>query len=210
MKIDPESLDWLKGEGLIPAVVQDSTTGQVLMLAYMNRDAFEHTLSSGKVTFWSRSRQKLWTKGETSGNHLIFEKASIDCDNDTILIIARPLGPICHRGTITCFENERRFRGLAFLKHLEEVIRKRLVELPEDSYTASLFRKGLHEISKKVGEESIEVIISAQQEPQRTAEEVADLLYHLLVFLAARDVNLDAVIAELESRHAFESQISNP
>ena len=202
MKIDPESLDWSKGEGLIPAVVQDSTTGQVLMLAYMNREAFEHTLSSGKVTFWSRSRQTLWTKGETSGNHLLFENAKIDCDNDTILISAHPLGPVCHRGTVTCFEDTRHFRGLAFLNHLENVIRQRQADSPEGSYTASLFHKGTAEISKKVGEEAVEVVVSAQQEPQRTVEEVADLVYHLLVFLTARDVGLGEVIAELESRHA--------
>jgi phosphoribosyl-ATP pyrophosphohydrolase/phosphoribosyl-AMP cyclohydrolase len=207
MKIDPESLDWLKGDGLIPAVVQDSTTGQVLMLAYMNREAFEHTLASGKVTFWSRSRQQLWTKGETSGNHLIFEGASIDCDNDTILITARPLGPVCHRGTVTCFEDTRHFSGLAFLNHLEDLIRQRQVERPEGSYTTSLFHKGTPEISKKVGEEAIEVVISAQQEPRRTVEEVADLVYHLLVFLTARDVSLGDVVAELESRHGLNQSL---
>jgi phosphoribosyl-ATP pyrophosphohydrolase/phosphoribosyl-AMP cyclohydrolase len=201
MKIDTGSLNWLKGEGLIPAVVQDSKSGQVLMLAYMNQEALDRTLSSGKVTFWSRSRQKLWTKGETSGNHLIFEGAQVDCDNDTILVSARPLGPVCHRGTITCFEDTLHFRGLAFLNHLEALILERRKQQPEDSYTSSLFRKGMEEISKKLGEEAIEVILSAQQESQRTVEETADLLYHLLVFLAARDVSLEQVMEELEQRH---------
>lgn len=200
--IDPEILDWSKGDGLIPAVVQDAETGQVLMLAYMNRESLEYTLSSGKVTFWSRTRQKLWTKGETSGNHLIFEKARIDCDNDTILITARPLGPVCHRGTMTCFENRRHFHGLAFLNHLEKIIRSRQLESPQGSYTASLFQKGISEISRKVGEEAIEVLVSAHQEAQRTVEESADLIYHLLVFLRARDLSLGDVIAELENRHS--------
>ena len=141
MKVDPENLDWAKGEGLIPTIVQDGTTGQVLMLAYMNQEAFELTISSGKVTFWSRSRQQLWTKGETSGNHLIFEDIRVDCDSDTILVTARPLGPVCHRGTITCFEDEVSFRGLAFLNSLEDLIGQRKKDLPDGSYTASLFQK---------------------------------------------------------------------
>jgi len=201
MKIDLSTLDWPKGDGLIPAVVQDVTTGQVLMLAYMNREALEHTLSSGRVTFWSRSRQELWTKGETSGNYLIFEEARVDCDRDTLLITAHPLGPVCHRGTATCFEDDRHFRGLAFLKHLEDVIRQRQAEPREGSYTAELLRSGMPEIAKKVGEEAVEVVVSAQQEPQRTIEEVGDLFYHLLVLLAARDLKLTEVMAELESRH---------
>jgi phosphoribosyl-ATP pyrophosphohydrolase/phosphoribosyl-AMP cyclohydrolase len=205
MNLDTSSLDWDKGDGLIPAIVQDSTTGQVLMLAYMNQESFEHTLASGKVTFWSRSRKKLWTKGETSGNHLIFEEAKIDCDHDTFLISARPLGPACHRGTITCFEDSARYEGLAFLSYLEGLIGKRKVELPENSYTTSLFRKGVAEISKKVGEEAVEVVVSAQQAPERTVEEVADLFYHLLVMLTAREVTLREVIAELEKRHRKDS-----
>jgi phosphoribosyl-ATP pyrophosphohydrolase/phosphoribosyl-AMP cyclohydrolase len=204
MKIDSASLDWDKGEGLIPAIVQDSATGQVLMLAYMNEESFKYTVVSGKVTFWSRSRQKLWTKGETSGNHLIFEGARIDCDFDTFLITARPLGPVCHRGTITCFEENIRYSGLSFLNHLEDLIRQRRTELPEGSYTTALFSKGMVEIAKKVGEEAVEVAISAQQEPSRTIEEAADLVYHLLVFLAARDVSLGDVIAELEKRHGVD------
>jgi len=204
--IDSANLDWEKGGGLIPAIVQDSKTGQVLMLAYMNQASFERTLASGKVTFWSRSRRELWTKGETSGNHLIFEEARIDCDGDTFLIKARPLGPVCHRGTITCFEEGRRFSGLAFLSHLEELIQQRKTELPEGSYTTALFEKGMGQISKKVGEEAVEVVVSAQQDPSRTVEEVADLVYHLLVFLAARDVTLTDVVEELEKRHGVGPQ----
>ena len=202
MRIDSKSLDWKKGEGLIPAIVQDGTTGQVLMLAYMNQEAFEKTVSSGKVTFWSRSRRQLWTKGETSGNHLIFQDFRVDCDRDTILVTAQPLGPVCHRGTITCFEDEVRVRGLAFLSKLEDLVRQRKQDLPEGSYTSKLFQEGLQEISKKVGEEAVEVVVSAQQETERTVEEVADLLYHLLVLLTAREISLSDVIAELERRHA--------
>jgi phosphoribosyl-ATP pyrophosphohydrolase/phosphoribosyl-AMP cyclohydrolase len=201
MGIDIDQLDWAKGGGLIPAVVQDSETGQVLMLAYMSREAFEHTLSSGKVTFWSRSRQQLWTKGETSGNFLVFKKAQVDCDLDTILVSARPLGPVCHTGTATCFEDSIRFPGLVFLKQLEEIIQRRQVELPEDSYTTSLFKKGMEEIAKKVGEEAVEVVVSAQQDSQRTVEEVADLCYHLMVLLTARGLALVDVLEELERRH---------
>lgn len=201
MDIDLKDIDWAKGGGLIPAVVQDSRTGQVLMLAYMNQEAFELTLSSGKVTFWSRSRNKLWTKGETSGNHLIFVEARVDCDKDTILVSAQPLGPVCHRGTVTCFEDSIQFQGLAFLKYLEAVVRKRQAERPEGSYTTSLLEKGILEISKKFGEEALEVVISAQQDSHRTVEEVADLFYHLLVFLSARGLGLDEITEELEKRH---------
>jgi phosphoribosyl-ATP pyrophosphohydrolase/phosphoribosyl-AMP cyclohydrolase len=201
MQVNPETLDWKKGDGLIPAVVQDATTGQVLMLGYMNREAFDFTVDSGKVTFWSRSRETLWTKGETSGNTLVFGEALTDCDQDTLLIRAKPRGPVCHTGSLTCFEDKRHFGGIAFLSYLEELIQARVRELPEDSYTSELVRKGTPQILKKVGEEAIEVLVSAQEEPRRTVEEIADLIYHLLVLAAVRKISLEDVVGELAGRH---------
>lgn len=196
-------LDWEKGGGLIPAVVQDVETGRVLMLAYMNKQALEQTLSSGEVTFWSRSRESLWTKGETSGNRLILDAICPDCDGDTLLVTARPLGPACHRGTISCFgETSAGASQLEFLGELQRLIQKRKEELPEGSYTTHLFNRGLEEISKKVGEEGVEVALSAFQSTQRSLEESADLIYHLLVLLIARRLSLQEVVAELENRHS--------
>ncbi|HLV00184.1 MAG TPA: bifunctional phosphoribosyl-AMP cyclohydrolase/phosphoribosyl-ATP diphosphatase HisIE [Acidobacteriota bacterium] len=197
-----EQLDWEKGNGLLPAIVQDVETGRVLMLGYMNRQALEHTLNSGEVTFWSRSREALWTKGETSGNKLTLEGVYPDCDNDTLLVVVRPLGPTCHRGTLSCFsETSKGLSRLEFLGELQQLIRKRRAELPEGSYTTRLFHAGVEEIAKKVGEEGVEVALSAFQSPQRSLEESADLIYHLLVLLVARDLTFQDVIAELESRH---------
>ena len=204
MQVDPEALDWKKGDGLIPAIVQDATTGQVLMLGYMNRESLDHTVASGKVTFWSRSREELWTKGETSGNTLVFREALTDCDQDALLIRAKPMGPVCHTGSLTCFEDKRYFGGLAFLSYLEELIHARVRELPKGSYTSELVRKGTQQILKKVGEEAIEVLVSAQEEPQRTVEEIADLVYHLLVLTAVRKISLEDVVGELAGRHGAE------
>lgn len=201
MEIDLETLDWDKSNGLIPAIIQDAATGAVLMLAYMNREALRKTLDGGKVTFFSRSRNKLWTKGETSDNYLIFKGVQADCDADTLLIQAEPCGPACHRNTATCFSDEVQFEGISFLNHLERLIRSRKEEMPEGSYTTRLFDQGLPKISKKVGEEAVEVIVSALQGRQQTCEETADLLYHLLVFLVERDVGLGEVVGELERRH---------
>lgn len=198
-----EQLDWEKGSGLIPAIVQDVETGRVLMLAYMNRQALEHTLNSGEVTFWSRSRESLWTKGETSGNKLILEGVYPDCDNDALLVVARPIGPACHRGTLSCFsETSKGLSRLEFLGELQRLIQKRRVELPEGSYTTRLFSEGVEEIAKKVGEEGVEVALSSFQSARRSLEESADLIYHLLVLLVARDLAFQDVIAELESRHS--------
>ena len=196
------NLDWEKAGGLIPAIVQDSSTGQVLMLGFMNLEALETTQEIGKVTFWSRSRKCLWTKGESSGNFLQLESIQPDCDRDTLLIQARPIGPTCHRGTVTCFDADRQYRGLEFLGWLERLIQQRQQDMPENSYTTRLFREGMAKISQKLGEEAVELVVTALQDRQRTVEEAADLFYHLLVFLTAREVTLSEVMAELEGRHS--------
>jgi len=198
--MDIKQLDWNKLKGLIPAIVQDGSTGRVLMLGFMNGEALERTLETQRVTFWSRSRKCLWTKGETSGNYLELEQIRQDCDNDTLLVVVKPQGPCCHRGTLSCFAGDDEFSGLEFLGYLERLIARRKEEMPEGSYTSTLFAKGLQEIAKKVGEEAIEVVLSSGQEKQRTVEESADLLYHLLVFLTQREVALQEVVEELRNR----------
>ncbi len=198
--MDIKQVDWNKLKGLIPAIVQDGSTGRVLMLGFMNEEALEKTLETRRVTFWSRSRKCLWTKGETSGNYLELEQIRQDCDNDTLLVVAKPQGPSCHRGTLSCFAGDDEFSGLEFLGYLERLIAKRRKEMPEGSYTTRLFAKGLPEIAKKVGEEAVEVVLSASQEKLRSIEESADLLYHLLVFLKQREVTLRDVMEELRSR----------
>ncbi|MGH9340875.1 MAG: bifunctional phosphoribosyl-AMP cyclohydrolase/phosphoribosyl-ATP diphosphatase HisIE [Acidobacteriota bacterium] len=195
-------LDWEKTQGLIPAVVQDAQSGRVLMLAFMNSEALEKTLETGFVTFWSRSRNSLWTKGETSGNYLKLQEIRQDCDNDALLVIAVPEGPACHRGSLSCFGEDSDFTALEFLSRLEQVISERKKDMPEGSYTTRLFQKGMAAISQKVGEEAVEVVVSAGQEKQRSVEETADLFYHLLVFLSAREIRLSDVIEELARRHA--------
>ncbi len=191
--------------GLVPAVVQDARSGQVLMLAYMNAEALQRSLESGELYFWSRSRQQLWHKGETSGNTLHLEKLLLDCDGDTLLAQVHPAGPACHTGHVTCF-----FRNIEgndqpqpfSLQSLYDTIRDRQAHPRPGSYTASLFEKGQDEIVKKVGEEAVEVILAAKgQGKQRVIEESADLLYHLLVLLADQDLGLEDVIAELDRRH---------
>jgi len=199
--MDIKQVDWNKLKGLIPAIVQDGSTGRVLMLGFMNEEALEKTLETRRVTFWSRSRKCLWTKGETSGNYLELEEIRQDCDNDTLLVVAKPQGPCCHRGTLSCFAGDDEFSGPEFLGYLERFIAKRRKEMPEGSYTTRLFAKGLPEIAKKVGEEAVEVVLSASQEKLRSIEESADLLYHLLVFLNQREVTLGDVMEELRSRH---------
>jgi phosphoribosyl-ATP pyrophosphohydrolase/phosphoribosyl-AMP cyclohydrolase len=196
-----EELDFDKMGGLLPAVVQHFDTGQVLMLGYMNTEALDRTLQSGRVTFWSRSRNELWTKGDTSGNRLTLKEIRIDCDRDALLVLAQPTGPVCHRGELSCFGREREWSGLEFLPYLEDLIQQRQSLRPEESYTTRLFAKGLDEIVKKLGEEAVEVVVSAGQDRQRSVEESADLLYHLLVFLTARELKLRQVIQELERRH---------
>ena len=186
-------------DNLVPVIVQDSGTGKVLMLGYMNQEAFAETERTGKVTFFSRSRRKLWTKGETSGNFLHVEQILIDCDNDALLIKAIPAGATCHTGADTCF-NERN-ESDDFLFELEKTIEQRKSESSENSYTSRLFAEGIKRISQKVGEEAVEVVIEAQgADDEKLKGEAADLLYHLIVLLAARDLKLSDVSAVLRER----------
>ncbi|RKY57239.1 MAG: bifunctional phosphoribosyl-AMP cyclohydrolase/phosphoribosyl-ATP diphosphatase [Candidatus Neomarinimicrobiota bacterium] len=188
------------GKGLVPAIIQDEKTGKVLMLGYMNREAYDKTVESGKVTFFSRSRQKLWTKGETSGNFLDVKAILVDCDGDTLLVKAQPAGPTCHTGADTCF-NEANTPS-DFLHELERVIADRKANPKKNSYTNKLFDAGIQRIAQKVGEEATEVVIDAVRgNVPRMKEEIADLLYHLLVLLADKDVLLDDVLEVLEKRH---------
>ncbi len=199
MTIDLDTLDWTKGDGLIPAIVQHWRSGQVLMLGYVNREAFSQTLQSGKVTFWSRSRGRMWTKGETSGNTLAFRSAHADCDGDALLILAEPAGPTCHRGTASCFGDAA--PSLAVVSELDDVIASRERERPAGRYTTSLFEAGVRRIAQKVGEEGVETALAAVAQDQASiARETADLLYHVLVLLRARGVALDDVADELRTR----------
>jgi phosphoribosyl-ATP pyrophosphohydrolase/phosphoribosyl-AMP cyclohydrolase len=202
---DLERIDWGKDGGLVPAIVQDAVSGAVLMLGYMNRDALRTTLERGRVVFWSRSKQRLWEKGETSGNGLELAGIRLDCDADTLLVLARPLGPTCHTGTRSCFGDEllTDAEQLAFLADLERVIATRISAAPEGSYTAALYGKGVRRVAQKVGEEGLEVALAGAGEPDpQLVGESADLLYHLLVLLRSREVPFLAVIAELRQRHA--------
>jgi phosphoribosyl-ATP pyrophosphohydrolase/phosphoribosyl-AMP cyclohydrolase len=198
-----DALDWKKMDGIIPAVVQDAYDGRVLMQAYKNPDALQATLDSGRVTFWSRSRKGLWTKGETSGNYLEVVSVHPDCDGDCILAMARPLGPACHRGSDTCFDTELAVApDLAFLAQLELLIAERYRERPPESYTTKLFESGLKRIAQKVGEEAVETALAAAADgKEEFLEEASDLLYHLLVLLRARDSNVSELLALLRSRH---------
>lgn len=193
-------LDFEKSDGLIPAIVQDATTHQVLMLGYMNKEAFDKTLAEGKVTFFSRSKNRLWTKGETSGNFLHLVEWKTDCDNDTILLRVRPEGPVCHTGSDTCF-NEKNL-PTDFLNQLEKIIRQRRDNPSENSYTASLFQKGMNKIAQKVGEEAVELVIEAKDNNETLfLNEAADLMFHYLVLLAAKGFALEDVVSVLQQRH---------
>jgi len=201
-----ENLDWGKSAGLLPAIVQDADSGTVLMLGYMNREALAQTQTSGRVTFWSRSKKRLWTKGETSGNFLELCGITADCDGDTLLILARPQGPACHLGTRTCF-GERppqcAVERLAFLDALERIITRRIAERPEGSYTAKLAAGGMLRIAQKVGEEGLELALAGvAQSDTEVIGEAADLLYHVLLLLQAKHLSLTQVVEELEARHA--------
>jgi phosphoribosyl-ATP pyrophosphohydrolase/phosphoribosyl-AMP cyclohydrolase len=193
-------VDFEKGGGLIPAIVQDSRTGAVLMLGYMNAEALEKTRENGLVTFYSRSRKRLWTKGEASGNHLRVDDVRVDCDNDTLLVMATPDGPVCHTGNATCFGHNV---DAGFLGRLERVIRGRRDDADAaSSYTARLFDGGTKAIAQKVGEEASEFVIDAVSGPnERVREEAADLVFHLLVALADRGLSWDDVVATLAARH---------
>lgn len=188
-------------EGLVPAVVQDAETGKVLMLGYMNQEAYEKTLAERVVTFFSRSKQRLWTKGETSNNFLHVDLILVDCDNDTLLIKARPAGPTCHTGADTCFNESNRGRG-QFLNYLQSIIHDRRVNPTDKSYTTSLFGKGVNKIAQKVGEEAVELVIEAKDDNDDLFKgEAADLLFHFLVLLEQKNMDLDDIIAVLQSRH---------
>ena len=200
---DIERLDWSKMDGLIPAIVQDAFDGRVLMQAFMNREALKQSLESGCVTFWSRSRGQLWTKGETSGNTLELVGLHGDCDNDCILVLARPAGPTCHRNTDSCFDGENLVRPqLAFLARLERLIGQRDTDRPAGSYTTELFEAGTHRIAQKVGEEGVETALAAAAgDREGLVNEAADLLYHLLVLLRDGKLGLSDLATVLESRH---------
>lgn len=207
--IKPEQVDWYKMGGLVPAIIQDDRTGQALMLGYMNRDALDRTLSTGLVTFFSRSKQRLWTKGESSGHRLVLVEVHLDCDGDSVLVRALPHGPTCHRGTETCFGNLAD-PLLAFLSTLEGIIGERTTADPAHSYTARLMAEGVQRIAQKVGEEGVEVALAAMGgDPADLTAEAADLLYHLLLLLKAGESSLDKVIAELRRRHAASSAIAS-
>lgn len=198
---DLDSLAWGKMDGLLPAVIQDAGTSQVLMLGYMNRDALAATLESGFVTFFSRSKQRLWQKGETSGNRLALRSIHADCDDDALLVLAEPQGPTCHLGTASCF-GEAEASGAAWLSKLEQVIESRAAAPPEESYTARLLAAGLPRIAQKVGEEGVETALAAvTADGAALAGEAADLLYHLIVLLHARGLSLEDTIAVLQERH---------
>jgi phosphoribosyl-ATP pyrophosphohydrolase/phosphoribosyl-AMP cyclohydrolase len=202
---DVGSLDWSKGGGLVPAIVQHARTGRVLMLGYMNDAALRQTLASGRVVFYSRSREALWIKGETSGHFLNVVDVSTDCDADALLVLADPVGPTCHKGTESCFADATApdAQRLAFLALLENIIANRIADQPDDSYTAKLFARGTGRIAQKVGEEGVETALAAvTRDDAGLVSECADLVFHLLVLLKSRELTLEQVVAELQARHA--------
>ncbi len=200
-KFDYKNLDFKKMDGLVPAIIQDIDTKAVLMLGFMNEDAVQKTLKDGKVTFWSRTRQKLWQKGETSGNYLEVVSISIDCDQDSLLVMAKPQGPTCHSGDYSCFGIEKG-AGFGFLMDLFALIKNRKRKMPKSSYTTSLFKKGLDKILEKIGEESTETIIAAKNESrQRLIEEGSDLIYHLFVLLCEKNIDISEIVKELKRRN---------
>ena len=194
-------MDFEKLNGLVPAIIQDTLTRRVLMLGFMNEEALARTRNEGKVTFFSRTKNRLWTKGEESGNFLHVEEILEDCDNDTLLIKARPEGPVCHTGSDTCFEEEN-LSGIGFLASLQELIVSRKKEMPEGSYTTSLFQSGINKMAQKVGEEAVELVIeSKDSNDELFLNEAADLVYHLQVLLTARGFGISDVAGILEKRH---------
>ena len=201
-----ERADWAKADGLLPAVVQHAVSGAVLMLGYMNREALAATLRTGRVTFWSRSKRRLWTKGETSGNFLDVRGIALDCDGDALLVTAIPLGPVCHLNTATCWgaaAPRAAAEGLGFLAQLQDIIAARIRDRPDGSYTARLAASGTLRIAQKVGEEGLELALAAVAESdEKIVGEAADLLYHTLLLLQSKGLSLDAVVALLERRHA--------
>lgn len=203
------TIDFDKMGGLVPAVVQDATTRKVLMLGYMNREAYDKTLATGKVTFFSRSRKRLWTKGETSGNYLNLVSIHVDCDNDALLVKANPMGPTCHTGTDTCWgetntgiAEEKEASPLLFLSELQDFIERRHEEMPTGSYTTSLFKDGINRMAQKVGEEALEAVIEAVNGTnERLIYEASDMFYHLIVLLTSKGLRIEDVAKELIARH---------
>ena len=194
-------LDFEKMGGLIPAIVQDNNTNKVLMLGFMNEEAYEETKETGKVTFFSRTKNRLWMKGETSGNTLQVVSMMVDCDNDTILIKANPAGPVCHTGADTCF-GEKNVEDIMFLKYLQDFIEQRRQEMPEGSYTTSLFLKGVNRMAQKVGEEAVETVIEATNGTEDGfIYEASDLIYDLIVLLTSKGLRLEDLARELKKRH---------
>lgn len=195
-------LDFNKSGGLIPAIIQDAETQNVLMLGYMNSESLAKTQVSGKVTFFSRSKDRLWTKGEESGNFLNVVSIGVDCDNDTLLIKVNPVGPVCHTGSDTCFDETNVSNDILFLSYLQDFIDRRKIEMPEDSYTTKLFREGTRKIAQKVGEEAVETIVGAMaNDDENLIYEASDLLYHLIVLLSDKGHRIEEVVKELKSRH---------
>ena len=194
-------LDFNKMNGLIPAIIQDNSTNKVLMLGFMSEEALKKTQEIGQVTFFSRTKNRLWTKGEESGNFLNVVSIAEDCDNDTLLIKVNPVGPVCHTGAETCFA-EKNDEPIMFLKHLQEFIIHRRQEMPENSYTTSLFNKGIGRMAQKVGEEAVETVIEAMAgNDERLLYEGSDLLYHLIVLLTYKGYRIEDLINELKKRH---------
>jgi phosphoribosyl-ATP pyrophosphohydrolase/phosphoribosyl-AMP cyclohydrolase len=197
MEIDFEKLD-----GLVPAIVQDAVTKNVLMLGFMNKEAYDKTIETKKVTFWSRSRKCLWTKGETSGNFLNLVSIQNDCDNDTLLVKVHPVGPTCHKGTDTCWGEKNDINPLLFLTYLQDFIEKRHEEMPAGSYTTSLFNDGLNRMAQKVGEEALEAVIEATNGTnERLIYEASDMFYHLIVLLTSKGLRIEDIAKELQTRH---------
>lgn len=195
-------LDFEKMNGLIPAIIQDNYTQKVLMLGFMNKEAYEKTVETGKVTFFSRTKNRLWTKGEQSGNFLHVVSIKADCDNDTLLIMVHPDGPVCHTGTDTCW-GEKNEQDIMFLKELQDFIDRRRQEMPEKSYTTSLFNSGVNKMAQKVGEEAVETVIEAcNGTNERLIYEGADLLYHLIVLLTYKGYRIEDLARELKERHS--------
>jgi phosphoribosyl-ATP pyrophosphohydrolase/phosphoribosyl-AMP cyclohydrolase len=195
-------LDFTKLNGLIPAIIQDNTTNIVLMLGFMNEEAVAKTEETGQVTFFSRTKNRLWTKGEESGNFLNVVSIAADCDNDTLLIKVNPVGPVCHTGDDTCWGEENEESDLQFLEYLQDFIDQRKQEMPEGSYTTSLFQKGTRTIAQKVGEEAVETIIGAMaDDDENLLYEGADLLYHLIVLLSHKGYRIEDLARELKKRH---------
>lgn len=195
------SIDFDKMDGLVPAIIQDADTAKVLMLGFMNREAYNKTMETGKVTFYSRTRNRLWTKGEESGNFLHVVSVKADCDRDTLLIQVHPVGPVCHTGTDTCW-GEKNEQPVMFLKELQDFINVRHTEMPEGSYTTSLFRSGVNKMAQKVGEEAVETVIEAcNGTDDRLIYESADLLYHLIVLLTSKGYSIEDIARELKERH---------